>query len=1170
MVATKASTFQAAVSGLPAAVAAELTPDLDASQIRKVLSKYALPSANELRLLHAADPNNTYRSSFFRLQVDELLENVQHKPSAKWTTGLQKTLFQVKNILEAIGDQQVTQEALQAKGLCVRNRIKRKEIVLPFKKPSRMDVIGSFILKNMAFARKSASSEYGVFTVDIAVEMPAECFLPKDFMNYRYFDKRNLYLGVLAAEMQSHSQVFDKVHLTGFRSEFEKPIAVLHVNPTYLAEHYIKANSVQVRLIPVITPDVFKLVKLAPTRCNIRHDPSMTEEEMQNCTTPMYNNSILEDMMIRRHTKDLHAVLTENPQFAEACVLAKVWVCQRGFHKTTDSLNGFLISMVLLYLWSKKRVNAQATSEQIFKVLIQFLASHDLEHEPLQLPPSDGGVVLTSEGIQTFKKSFEVVFTDSSGRLNLFGRVTKSAWCEVQHAAKDSMKWIQNGTMEDFRMLFIKKNEFWTRYDQYFWFPCPSIVDDADDDTYTVKEKQEINDMGLEVFWMRKLQRLIARALTDRVDHVRPVLELSEDWTLNELPSPALRKVAIGLRINPDNVSRIVDKGPSTDDVDASAEFRRFWKNQSELRRFKDGAIVEAVVWEGVSVENRHRLLEIIVQYITKAHCPQLTSSDMIKTSNASLYSALEVEETLAVSKSTKGSSSYVSTLNAVSELWIVFNNFAKKLRGLDSLPLKVADVLPVHPGFRYTSLYPVQPHPLAYSRGEKMGATPVSQVNTVLEPLVMHLKFERSSSWPNEMEALRHAKTGFYVHIGHELETHHGLRCEVGMDCVDVFLSGYVFRLVIQSEKEMSILTGGGAKTLAISNSPEFVVMKRVNEYLPKHASNIHALHSKNTSFGPTVRLVQRWLADKHMSNVVTLEAIELLVAFTYINSSSSSMPHSILSGFLRVLKLLAAFDWQHEPLIVDLNGALHDDAKQREVLKRFEASSISPTTHPAMFIVADYEDFECLSSWTRSNPDKVIVQRLVSLAQVSYDALTQWLRNGAATSGWKSAFASSSSEFDALLIVEAHRLPSKRMKQNHVTKKLPFAAPVFKNMDLTTVPVMVGFDPISDLLEILQKKFGHVAYFFHNAIQPDSIYITWKPQAFVPAKFRAITSNYLVCLPKLSSAVADSGANAEREEDANVRSYAVPNIFEVTSEIRELGQGIVTDIKLSPFSAN
>ncbi|KAF1775833.1 Nrap protein [Phytophthora cactorum] len=1000
---------------------------IEKQPLRKALSKYALPSDNELRHLRAADPTTSYRASFFRLQVDELLAATGRKPSAKASSGLQNLLFQVKEILQNLQDQQVTQDALQARGLLVRNHIKRKEIVLPFQRPARLDIVGSYILQTMAYAGKK-SGEYGVLTIDLAVEMPQDCFLPKDFGNYRYFDKRNLYLGVLASELQSHTELFDQVKLQAWHGEYEKPVAMLKVSSGFLSEHGMKGATVRVRVIPVVTTELFKLAKLAPSRNNVKHEPNMTEQEMKQCSTPMYNNSILEDMLLRQHTRELHAALKEAPQLSEA------WVPQG-----LGLVNGFLASMMLLYLYQKKRIHAQTPSDQMFKVL----------NEPLQFPPTEDGVVLTTEGLQTFQKSFDLVFLDSSGRLNLFGRVSRSAWKELQNAATESVKLVQHCSMDDFRSLFIKKNEFWTCYDQYYWFPAPCPMDDADEET----------------------------ALTDRVSLVRPVTQDDVEWDMQDNALPMQRKVAVGLRINTDNSLRVVDKGPSADDKLASTQFRLFWRGKSELRRFKDGAIIEAVVWEGISAENRHRVLDAIVNFIIPAHCPQLTSSQ-IKTSNAALYSALDVEEATTLKTKTT-SASFESTMNSVSRLWVIFNKFAKILRDLDSLPLKVSDVLPVHPAFRYTSLFPVQPHPLAYSKGEKMDAAPMAHVNTVLEPLALHLKFERSSTWPNEKKALIHAKTGFYVHIGHELQSGLNLRCEVATDCVDVFMSGYVFRLVIRSEKELSVVTGAaGVKKLAIVHSPEYVKVKREADYASKHASTVHALHTKNTAYGPTVRLVQRWLADKALSNVLPIEAVELLVADVFLSSASTSTPHS------------------NVPFIVDLNTSLDDD-KRREILKRFEAYGLPV-------------------NWTRFTPDKVVVQRLVSLARASYDVLVYWLSSGASSSGWKTAFSSSTMEFDAMLQLATENLPTKRIRVDG-DKKHPFVAPVYKNMDMTAVPVMIGFDP-----------------------------------------FRAITASYQMPLP------------TSAEDDDSTRCLAVPNIFEILSDMQSISHGMVVGVALQPFESS
>ena len=56
--------------------------------------------------------------------------------------------------------------------------------------------------------------------------------------------------------------------------------------------------------------------------------------------------------------------------------------------------------------------------------------------------------------------------------------------------------------------------------------------------------------------------------------------------------------IVIGVSINPDTCHRSVDRGPPADDVEGTKAFLGLWgKDKAELRRFKDGAIVYAVIW---------------------------------------------------------------------------------------------------------------------------------------------------------------------------------------------------------------------------------------------------------------------------------------------------------------------------------------------------------------------------------------------------------------------------------------------------------------------------------------------------------------------------------------------------------------------------------------------
>ena len=66
---------------------------------------------------------------------------------------------------------------------------------------------------------------------------------------------------------------------------------------------------------------------------------------------------------------------------------------------------------------------------------------------------------------------------------------------------------------------------------------------------------------------------------------------------------------------------RPTDIGPAADDARAAAAFRAFWGDRSELRRFQDGKISEAVVWDCAAAE-RHRIPDRVVEHALRVHLP--------------------------------------------------------------------------------------------------------------------------------------------------------------------------------------------------------------------------------------------------------------------------------------------------------------------------------------------------------------------------------------------------------------------------------------------------------------------------------------------------------------------------------------------------------------------
>ena len=98
----------------------------------------------------------------------------------------------------------------------------------------------------------------------------------------------------------------------------------------------------------------------------------------------------------------------------------------------------------------------------------------------------------------------------------------------------------------------------------------------------------------------------------------------------------------------------------------------------------------------------------------------------------------------------------------------------------------------------------------------------------------------------------------------------------------------------------------------------------KKVHKSPPPPPSTPHSLHQQYTAYGNGVRLCKRWAAAHLLSNHLSEEAIELVVARLFVCPAPCAVPGSAVCVLLRFLNLIAHFDWASEPLIVNLNHEL------------------------------------------------------------------------------------------------------------------------------------------------------------------------------------------------------------------------------------------------------
>jgi U3 small nucleolar RNA-associated protein 22 len=265
-----------------------------------------------------------------------------------------------------------------------------------------------------------------------------------------------------------------------------------------------------------------------------------------------------------------------------------------------------------------------------------------------------------------------------------------------------------------------------------------------------------------------------------------------------------------------------------------------------------------------------------------------------------------------------------------------------------------------VSPTLRYTKVFIPQ--------SAEEGNVPVSWVPF----LDVIIQFESSGHWPDDLEAIRHTKTAFYLRMAEELQSQLSLDSTVTEDWLEVKSGGFMFRVVIYHERDLMHLQ----KTQDLRTTQQF---ERDFIHRPKLSSSIHTLATQNSSFSTTVRLAKRWVHSHLFSSMVSEEAIELLVAHVFLSPRPYDPPTSPFVGFLRFLDLLANFDWSGQPLIINLDRELTAQM-QTEIVHHFNATLQQPS-HPALYLATPFDPHS--THWTAEHPSHIALNRLIKFAQ-------------------------------------------------------------------------------------------------------------------------------------------------------------------------------------------
>ncbi|XP_067840686.1 nucleolar protein 6 [Heptranchias perlo] len=1079
---------------------------------------YKPPTNEELNQLKETE--NLFHSTLLRMQIEELLKEVKLKEKKR--KAIDVFLHEVNNLLSNtpetkqvnVTDQSWLPKDVKVPFLQVPYSIKGKFHFLP---PASIKVIGSYLLGTCIKPE---------INVDVAVTMPAEILQAKDNLNQRYLRKRALYLAHIAFHL-SKNELFGCVKFGYFNSNHLKPI--LYISPRGKNE-----KLVTVRLHPCAPASFFKLSRFHPSRNNIRASWFLEQESAQGGNdeppTPHYNNTILIDLVMEQHLHFLFNAATDFPGMKDGIGILKVWLHQRELSKGYGCFSGFLASMLVAYLLSKRKLNKMMSGYQVLRNVLQFLAVTDLSQNGISLFQDTDD---SAPSLADFQQAFEVVFVDPSGFVNLCAEMTASKYKQVQYEAQKSMEILDNKAVDGFEMLLMTPKHLIQTFDHVFHLKNLVKLQEG---CKKMKLLNELIDHGgnYTVAILPHLLSILTRGLGQRIHLLSHSLLQTSEWPINADPPKHkdARHLSFGFLLNPEFSTNVLEKGPQADSPEA-AEFRDFWGENSELRRFQDGSICEAVLWQGDNMCDRRLIPEQIVKHLLQLHV------DLPKSSlwyvGGLLDSVIEVEKGPAGSEE--------KTISVVQS----YDDLSRKLWNLNGLPLTVTSVQGTHPVFRYTEIFPPVPvkPDFSYYVKEKnskcllpSGDKPCSVYVPALK-VICHM--EGSGKWPQNKDAIQRVKAAFHIRLADLLHQQHQLTSQPSATHVDVYKDGYVFRVQVAYHREALILkeiqTPDGM--LKYRDTEESLQVELETLHLPYLTSTLHGLQQQQSAYSGTCRLAKRWICAQLLSNDIGEESIDLLAAYLFMQPTPYSPPASPQTGFLRFLNLLSTFDWKNNPLIVNLNGDIKE-IEYAEIKNDFVATR---TQHPVMFIATPND--RRTSIWTKGQPSAPILQRLLELASQSLRTLERQLMDPLDNHDLKMIFRPPLDIYDVIIHLNPKHIP--RHLEAVDKPKITYSRGTLRNdaaVKFFKMPV-VDYDPVQCYLRELRSAFGEFALFFCDAHGGSLIAVLWKPQAFTPQPFKT------------------SHINAKMLETKANGLQMVPNVEAIMEDFEILGAGLVKSVE-------
>lgn len=1036
--------------------AAEVSGNAEASAPADTTAAVAGMKRKQEQSATAPYSGESYKSSLFKLQVDEMLGEVKPDYSKRFGP-VDNAMRKLKTLIEAIPARDPAPFHDATKAMRKTNKITvphpqpappaDTHYKLAYDAPSDINVVGSYPLKTMTKGED-------FFSVDMVVTMPASILEEKDYLNHRYFYKRAYYLACLAAGIQEDSAEAFDLSFENMHGNDLHPVLIVRSGKGKKATDFTKSRC-EIRIIPACPEGYFSDKKLEPGRNAIR--PKTVEGEAPELKpTPFYNASLRADCNFRSYLKLLHSTTKKAEGFVDASALGRVWLRQRGFGSSLAG-GGFghfewaALTALLLQGGGPKGhtvLSPGYSSYQLFKGVLQYIAKSNLITKPMFFQANEVSI----------SKTRLPVFYDGPRGHNILFKMSASSYESLQDEARISIDMLNDEAFDQFEATFIlKKDNPLQKFDR--------VIKIDGSNTNTIK-----TDDHRDQAWLlsNKIFESLKEALMNRVKLIQIKQTAAPPrWALKATSQLAPSEVLAGFVNDPEHINRAVDHGPPAEDKKAATKFRRFWGEKAELRRFKDGSILESLVW---AKNAQASIPEQIIAYILHRHTGINPNRDLDFVGE-DFDALLPDSENAAL---------------AFGALREELKTLERHIRDLEDIPLQLKQLSAISASLRSTSLNV----PL-YSPRQPL-TTPAEVIIT----------FEGSGRWPDDIIAIQRTKIAFLLKIAELLEdAGHGYKCSVGIEneahellnnsILDIVCpTGAAFRFRIHNEREAVLLEQTIKSKQASMHDKDaavaaMVVYKYMFEQLPLLTQSISTHATRFPLLSPTIRLVKKWFASHLLTSHIREEFIELLTMKVFLQPYPWRAPSSAVAGFLRMLQFIARWDWRASPLVVDFSGMMGSKDVQA-IQTRLEAwRKIDPAMNRTVIMAATNHDQTGLA-FTDGMPSKVVSARMTALAR----SATKMLKEQGLELDAKTLFVPSLAEYDFVI----HLSPKFSNGRKGKSEKKSGG---FKNLEIQSEEdlLYVGFEPVREYVKELETTYGGAMLLLYNNFNGGVIAGLWSP---------------------------------------------------------------------------